>query len=320
MKFILSILLIASATVAFAGVSISTPGNNSSVTSPAQIVADASSTNPIVAIVVYVDGTGVFNLRNQTHLNTYLWLTTGQHGVTVAAWDSAGKVMSSTVKVYATSLRAMTKIEEQPGWQWCTQKLNGSVCAAGAGEAVSWMSRFQTTPSLDGSSSEFYIGGATGYSNALWWKSLGGGSKLTHFRYDVYVYVTEPNLPQSLEFDLNQSFGGHRWVFGTQCDFKDTGRWELWDSVSNRWRPTWLPCKPFAANRWTHIVWSFERIGTKVHYISLQLNGSTIPLNIYWGYQSSYPNSDINIAFQMDGDYRQDPYHVWLDKLTVAAW
>src|SRR5438270_5929523 len=64
-------------------------------------------------------------------------------------------------------------IQQQDGWQWCTQKLNGSVCAAGVGKAISWMAPHQTTPSLDGSSAQFFIGGSTGYSNALWWRSLG---------------------------------------------------------------------------------------------------------------------------------------------------
>lgn len=271
-------------------------------------------------INVYADGTAIFTIQNQSYINIYLFLTAGTHYITAKAQDSAGVYYSRSLQIYISSIGSLSKIDDMGGWQWCTRTLNGGVCAAGAGDALSTQSRFQTSPSLDGSSTDFWIGGSTGYSNALWWKSLGGGNKVAHFRYDVWVYLTQPQFPQSLEFDLNQSFGGHRWVFGTQCDFKDTKKWDLWDSGTNRWHATSIPCVPFAANKWTHIVWNFERVGTKVHYISLQLNGTTIPLNIYWDYQASYGFSDINVAFQMDGDYQQDPYHVWLDKMVVAAW
>jgi hypothetical protein len=29
---------------------------------------------------------------------------------------------------------------------------------------------------------------------------------------------------------------------------------------------------------------------------------------------------ELNIAFQMDGNYAQTPYKVWLDKATLKAW
>lgn len=306
---------------AFAGVTISKPLNNQSVSSPAHLVVSAPWTpSNVKAFNIYLDGVLVYNLRNQDQIDSYLWMTIGQHKITAKAWNTSGTVSSQTIDVNATSEGSLTKIQSIPGWQWCTQKLNGSVCAAGAGDATSWQAQYQTSPSLSGSSTEFALGGSTGYSNALWWKSIGGGNQVHKFRYDFWVYVDDPAVSQSLEFDLNQSFGGHRWVFGTQCDFKDTKHWDLWDSGSNMWKTSPIPCSPFAAKTWTHVVWNFERVGTQVHYISLVLNGKVIPVNIYWGYQASYPNSDINVAFQMDGDYQQDPYHVWVDKMTVTAW
>ena len=45
-----------------------------------------------------------------------------------------------------------------------------------------------------------------------------------------------------------------------------------------------------------------------------------LTFNVYWNYQANYPGQDVKVAFQMDGDYRQDPYHVWLNKITLNAW
>jgi len=320
MKFFVFLAVTLSSGLAFAGLTVNSPVAGTAVASPTHVSATVSSTLPITGIIVYLDNTAIYNLQNQSVVDTYLWMTPGWHNLVINAWDSSGALFQKGMWIDATSQGALGKIEDLPGWQWCSQLLNGSVCAAGLGDAVSWMAPWQTTPSLDGGAAEFFIGGSTGYSNALWWKSIGGGNKVSHFQYDFWIYVNDPTLPQSLEFDMNQSFGGHRWVFGTQCDFKDSGKWDLWDSVSGKWQPSAVPCNQFAAKTWTHVVWNFQRVGTSVYYSSLQLNGVTIPVNVFWGYQANYPDDDINVAFQMDGDYQQDPYNVWLDKVTVRAW
>jgi hypothetical protein len=30
--------------------------------------------------------------------------------------------------------------------------------------------------------------------------------------------------------------------------------------------------------------------------------------------------SEMNAAVQLDGDERQDPYSVWVDKMTLTSW
>ena len=107
------------------------------------------------------------------------------------------------------------------GWLSCSAKLaSGSTCAAGLGTAASSLTQHQSTPSLDGSAAQFSLGGAHPYSNELYWNPFGGGDSVSHFTIDLYSYVNQGNAPQSLEFDVNQAFGGMRWTFGTQCDFR----------------------------------------------------------------------------------------------------
>src|SRR5437588_11536353 len=218
------------------------------------------------------------------------------------------------------SAQTYGNIQEQSGWQWCTQKLNGSVCAAGVGKAISWMAPHQTTPSLDGSSAQFFIGGSTGYSNALWWRSLGANSAASHFVYDVWFYLDDAAAAQALEFDANQTTGGTRWVFGTECNINGSHRWDVWDGTKGAWVTSSVPCHPFQPKTWIHLTWNFERVNDKVHYVSVALNGVASPVEMYLGAQKNYSGEDVSIAFQMDGDFRQHSYSTWLDKLTLSAW
>lgn len=211
-------------------------------------------------------------------------------------------------------------IQTLPDWEWCTAKLNGKPCASGLGNATSTMTQNQQTPSLSGASSEFDLGGKTQYSNALWWKSFGPNQTPTHFVYDVYFYMTEPNLPEALEFDTNQSMNGTRYTWGTECSYRNTGYWDIWNPESERWETTTVPCPVVSANAWHHLTWQVERVNGQVHYISVTLDGDVGTVNKYYNPQQNYGGSDLNVAFQMDGDYRQDPYSVWLDNFSLSYW
>jgi hypothetical protein len=215
-----------------------------------------------------------------------------------------------------------TDIQNMSNWQWCSKDLNGAVCASGRGNAVSWQAQHQTQPSLSGSSAEFYIGGSTGYSNALWWRSLGPSSQPTHFTYDLWFYVDKGPVVQALEFDVNQTVSGTRYVFGTECNIKGTHAWDVWDGTRNVWVRSPAPCTPFQSKSWNHLVWNFERTKDgEVHYMNVAVNGNQVNVNMYLAPQLHYGGQDdVNVAFQMDGDYRQDAYHSWLDKVTLRGW
>ena len=182
-----------------------------------------------------------------------------------------------------------------------------------------------SSPSLSGSSAHFTMGGPTGYSNELYTLSLGGGDSPTHFVYDFYVMVDNPKAPQALEFDVNQTINDTRWTWGTECNFNgnypNVGEWDVWNGAPNTgWQKTSAPCPVFPANQWNHIVWTFERVGEQVHYISLQVNGTTYPLDLYYSAQQGWPMGQINAAFQMDGNANQTPYNVWLDKVNLTVY
>lgn len=175
-----------------------------------------------------------------------------------------------------------------------------------------------STPSLDGHSAQFDISGPTGYSNALWWEQLTPAPDATHFVYDFWVYVKDPNVPQALEFDLNQSVGGTKYIFGTECNFRGTGKWDVWDGKIGKWVPSSVGCAPFGANSWTHVVWTFERANGQVHYISVAINGATYPVDQWQDPQANVGVQELNVAVQLDGNATQQPYSVWVNQMTLT--
>jgi hypothetical protein len=210
--------------------------------------------------------------------------------------------------------KVFSEIQKMPGWEHCT------TCAGGSANAAYTMRQGITDPSLSGSSAEFHLSGATPYSNALWWKQLGGDDAAHNFVYDLYFYLSDVDAPQALEFDVNQSIGNLKFIFGTECGFKGSRVWRVWDTANRRWVATTAPCGPFAANQWHHLALQFQRTAdNQASFVSVTANGQTYPINMTFKPQASGVH-EINVAFQMDGNNTQQPYSVWLDRVTLKYW
>jgi hypothetical protein len=270
---------------------------------------------------LYVDGSAVY-YSFTTSINQFIWMTPGPHTIEVVAQDIAGYIATSTVNVtVANELPGISNIQNLAGWQSCSAALlNGYACASGLGTATSRLIQDQPSPSLSGNSAEFTLSGPKAYSNELYWFPLGGGSSVSHFTYDLWFYVDDGNAPQSLEFDVNQAFGSTRWTFGTQCDFNQSGKWNVWDPLHEVWQVTSVPCVHFPSQTWIHLVWDFERVGNQVHYIDLSVANNNYTVDAYYTAQPNWYQEEIDVAFQLDGNYKQQPYNVWLDNVTLDAY
>jgi hypothetical protein len=313
-------------TTSAGSVCVSTPMNNATVTSPVNMAAVASLVNAIGHMRVYVDGTAVYFTFYNT-LNALLWMETGTHAVEVIATDTSGNDVSTSLQlnVVEPANPTVSNLQNLPGWQPCTKLFApgtpraGQVCASGLGDATYTLTQNQSTPSLSGSAAKFTIGGSSPYSNELYTNYFAGGSNVSQFTYDLYFMIDQSERAQALEFDVNQTIDNSRWVFGTECNFKADGVWDLWDGVTSKWVPSTVPCKPFPANTWIHLTWNFERVGSQVHYVSVAVNGQTYNVDVYHTNEPFWSIEDIDVAFQMDGDYAQQPYTVWLDQVSLTA-
>ena len=299
---------------------ISAPANGASVNSPVPFIATATPPDPIYTVRVYVDGFAIL-YSPKTTVNQILWMPNGQHTVEVVAEDVAGYIATASMQLNVVGQEpGALNIQDSPNWVSCSAVLaSGSTCAAGLGVATSSLVLHQSSPSLDGSAAKFSLGGNHSYSNELYWTPLGGGDNVSHFTYDLWFYIDNGNAPQSLEFDVNQAFGGTRWTWGTQCDFDDTHHWDIWDPLNEVWRPTSIPCNHFPSNTWVHLMWTFERVGNQVHYITLNVADQEYNVNTYYTAQPNWYQEEIDVAFQMDGNYAQQPYSVWLDEVNLLA-
>ncbi len=325
------------ATASFAGVTVSSPAAGSTAGSPVHFVASATSTHPI---------TGHENLCGQRkrlpgfrkqleHLCGHV----GRHPL--ALWFKPGTQPERVFKApteldckrYSTphqlpfhansnglprsSFNAVVKsnIDQMTGWESCT------VCAganANGPVATYSMVENQASPSLDGMSAKFSISGTTPYSDALWWKQLGAADSATHLKYDVDFYITNPGVAQALEFDNNQSNGAHKFIYGTQCNIKG-GHWDVWGNAAGNWISTGIACSAPTAFKWHHLTWEFQRTSTNVIFVGFTYDGVTHYVNRSYPARGSSVH-EMNVAFQMDGDFAMHAYSTWLDKVTLTYW
>jgi hypothetical protein len=314
-------LLLASAQ---ASIGISTPANGSSVSSPVHIVASASASKPIIAMRIYVDGASVYS-NSTNKIDTYVKMASGKRSVTVQAWDSGGGIQKASIGInvaYSTSSEGSTggktfyNIDQMSGWGHCDK------CAGIGGDGSSTqysMSQGTSSPSLDGKAVKFWLGGSTPYSNALWWKQLGGNSAVKNFIYDLWFYIKDPGASQALEFDVNQSTNGRKWIFGSECNMTNTGQWRVWDTANKTWKTTGIPCPRPTAYKWHHVVWELKRDGNYTRFISLTYDGKKYYLNRTY-YSKPWSDYQISVAYQMDGNKYQTDYSTWVDKIKLTYW
>jgi hypothetical protein len=219
-------------------------------------------------------------------------------------------VASSAAQTVKSDIQKMT------GWQSCSSCAG----AGGTGPVASFsMTQFQTSPSMSGASSQQHIKPSKPYSNALWWKQLGANNGASHFVYDIYFYLRTPSYAQALEFDVNQSNGSHKFIFGTQCNIHGGGVFDVYDPAGHAWRHTGIACHAPSAYKWHHLTWELYRNSTSVHYVSVTLDGVKHYVNRSYLARSS-STKEINVAFQMDGDKYMHTYDTWIDRISLKYW
>ncbi|MBV8206128.1 MAG: hypothetical protein JO041_04990 [Acidobacteria bacterium] len=173
------------------------------------------------------------------------------------------------------------------GWASCT-----GGCGGGTSAYNYWMAQNQTSPSLDGASTEFYVDGPA-WANTLFYLKLGPHDSLSHFQFDFWVQVDKnsTSIGQALEFDAFQFVNGQYVMFGTQCDYGN-GRWDVWNAGAGTWQPTSVSCPQFTPNAWYHITWNFHRSGNSMVYDNFtvaQYNSS--------GYMASRSSHNLNLTY-----------------------
>lgn len=293
-------------------VNVIAPTGTSAI-SPVHYVATASTTcsGGIASMGIYTAPSQLAYMTNGASLDTNLTLPTGSYNTTVQAWDHCGGTAKAAVALTVSgSGHTFSNIERMSGWYIYPDQGN-PVCSPGPSTVSS--------PSLDGASGQFYLGPTGPYNNCLWPILLGSSPTATHFMLDTYYRLSDPSLPQGVEFSSNKHVGTNWYKFSVQCSYSK-GVFSVWDTAGARWSPTSIPCQRPALNTWDHLTVNTEISNGKAVFLSLILNGVNYPINqsFYPAMQSSSYN--FGVHFQMDGNKAGDAYETYVDQLTYTVW
>jgi hypothetical protein len=217
---------------------------------------------------------------------------------------------------------AVNQIQDLTNWQ--------GTWDSGTSGSSTGQTSLQESPSLSGSSREFY----TTYTNSggeRYWVPFGGDTAVTHFVYDGWIYIASPsNGIANIEIDTDQVMSnGQTVIFGVQCDGY-SGTWDVTKNAGTpqnykgQWVHSKAPCNPrkWATNTWHHLQIQYSRDDFgNVSYKAVWFDGAKQSLNatvpsafaLGWG-------SVLLTNFQIDGLGASGSSTVYLDQLTIYRW
>jgi hypothetical protein len=319
------------------GVVFCSPTNGASTSGSVPVVAAGSSI--ITAMKLYVDGQdpAAFS-TNSNNLNTTLNLSPGTHNLVVNAWDSPGNVYQQSINITVGGAAAppappvssggsipappanatvISNIQNQSGWQTC----GGCGNEGGAGTGPQYnIAQGIYSPSLSGSSADFYVSSGPVYSGAYYFiEQPTVPNPVTYLKYEFDLYIPSQyvNAPQALEWECQENANGYTYNFAWQVDYA-SGDIRLFNYTTKNWEDTGIPFQRFSGNTWHHIITLSHASGTQTVHDSITIDGVTKPVNIT--HQALYTGNgpELTNAFQLDLDQNGTPYQVYLDNMKVT--
>jgi hypothetical protein len=320
------------------GVHVTSPASNTPVNSPVNFIATATSScsKGVASMGVYVNNQ-LMDVVSGAKLNTQLNIGAGAQHTVVEEWDYCGGAAYTPINVIVQSAgKVLANLQASGGWNsWGQFAPDYNDCSANC-SGLNWtLSQHVGSPSLSGNASRFSIGGTIPYADVLWSNPVIGQystqnlpdsghtlvPSLHNFTYDSYFYVTNVNVTQVLEFDINMYMDGVGMLWGTQCNNLGGKVWDIWDNVNAKWVSTGVACN-LINNGWNHVTIQAQRgAGNAVVYQSITLNGLTANLN------KSYPPFTVptswwgvTVNYQMDGNYVQSANTTYVDNFSLTYW
>lgn len=335
--------LLIAASAAYAGVSVSAPANGANVGSSVQFMATAESpacSKGVSAMGIYTAPGKLAYMVNGAKLNTTLTLSSGTYKTVVQEWDGCGwsatRPITFTVggnSAPPSGQKVFANLQAQKSWTGYALLPPGyGICSSckPSGPQLTWSAtQGVASPSLSGGSMATSIGGKMLFSDGLWNNHLIGdfssqglpdkaktlAPSLHQFTYDVYFYVANVEVSQALEFDINQFVNGKSYIWGHECRIAGGHQWDTWNNSAQKWVPSGIACNPLS-NAWNHLTIKVERTSDNhLHFISITLNGKTSNVNRY-DTPTNRSWYGVTINYQQDGNNKQQPYTVYLDKLN----
>jgi hypothetical protein len=225
----------------------------------------------------------------------------------------------TTFPLFAYTPVVYTRVEEMTGWKTCGSC--GDI--GGAGALASYgMIRGITFPTIDGSSSEFYISGPR-YANGYWYlphAPVNTGLGYLRYEFNLYVPLASANAPQAIEFECQQRINGWVYNFAWQADYA-ANQWRIFNYVLKRWDYSGIPLQRFAPGTWHHIIAEYHNSlsAHAVYHDALTVDGVRYGVNKTHPakYTGNWSNQFTN-AVQLDLNGSGTAYKIFVDAMQIT--
>ena len=141
---------------------------------------------------------------------------------------------------------------------------------------------------------------------------------LHNFTYDVYFWGSNLQSAQALEFDVNQFFNNMGFTWGHECRTGGGNEWDIWDNANAKWVSTGIACNP-STNQWNHLTHPGpahhrQQVAVSVDHVQRCDPRAEQDLSTVLG--SGMVRNHRQLP--ADGNYKQSPYTVYVDKLNFT--
>ena len=211
----------------------------------------------------------------------------------------------------------ISNIQNQRGWQTC----GGCGNDGGGGQGPAYdITQSISTPSLSGSSADFWVTGGPAFSGGYYFieqPAVSNPASYLRYEFDLYIPAQYASAPQALEFECQQNANGYTYNYAWQADY-GSRTWRVFNYTTKQWEGTSIVFQPFAGDTWHHIIAIYHASGTQIVHDSITVDGVTHPANITHDALSTGNAAELTNAFQVDLDAKSSPYHVYVDNMTLS--
>lgn len=179
-----------------------------------------------------------------------------------------------------------------------------------------------SSPSEDGSSTQFSIAATVPFTNAYFYQELtpvNGQINAITYEFDIYIPQGMETAPQAIEFECQQMLGGWVYNFGWQALYGQNV-WRIFDYGLKRWDATTISFTPFTPGTWHHILAEYHNDITAhiVYHDALTVDGVRFPVNVTHNAFNGGGRDQLTNAVQLDSNTTATPYSIYVDKMRIT--
>lgn len=208
-------------------------------------------------------------------------------------------------------------IQNQSGWLTC----GGCGNEGGTGQGPDYgITQALATPSLSGSSADFWINGGPSYTGGYYFmEHTPVANPVTYLRYEFDMYLPSQfaSAPQAIEFECQQNSGGYTYNYAWQADY-DSNTWRVFNYTTKHWETTGIVLQRFTPDTWHHIIAMYHASGTTIYHDSITVDGNTYPVNVAHQALQTGNGLELTNGFQLDLDGNSTPYQVYVDNMQMT--